>query len=100
MAPADRRMYYQGRDQRSFWEGIRRSGDYEQDISEIREEGERSLSVPNPPLTYDLFTRFARHGTRLDYEKVYFERRLRLNTFVLLTLLEPDRKRTGRLSRR
>ena len=24
-------------------------------------------------------------------EKVYFERRLRLNTFALLTLLEPDR---------
>ncbi|MCV4234418.1 heparinase II/III family protein [Virgibacillus sp. LDC1] len=92
MAPADLRMYYQGGDQRSFWEGIRLSEDYEQDISEIREEGERLLSVPNPPLTYDLFIRFARQGTRLDYEKVYFERRLRLNTFALLTLLEPDKE--------
>ncbi|RAR40358.1 heparinase II/III family protein [Paenibacillus sp. MDMC362] len=90
MTPADLRMYYQGGDQRAFWEGIQRSGDYEQDISEIREEGERLLSFPNPPLTYDLFTRFARHGTRLDYERVYFERRLRLNTFALLVLLEPD----------
>ncbi|MFE0556464.1 hypothetical protein ACFW1P_11120 [Paenibacillus sp. NPDC058910] len=92
MAPADLRMYYQGGDQRSFWEGIRLSEDYEQDVSEIREEGERLLSVPNPPLTYDLFIRFARQGTRLDYEKVYFERRLRLNTFALLTLLEPDKE--------
>lgn len=92
MAPADLRMYYQGGDQRSFWEGIRLSEDYEQDISEIREEGERLLSAPNPPLTYDLFTRFARQGTRLDYEKVYFERRRRLNTFALLTLLEPDKE--------
>ncbi|MEK4976564.1 heparinase II/III family protein [Bacillus sp. FSL K6-6540] len=92
MAPADLRMYYLGGDQRSFWEGIQRSGDYEQDISEIREEGERLLSVPNPALTYDLFTRFARQGTRLDYEKVYFERRRRLNTFALLTLLEPDKE--------
>ncbi|AYB46311.1 heparinase II/III family protein [Paenibacillus lautus] len=92
MAPADLRLYYQSGDQRSFWEGIRQSEDYEQDISEIREEGERLLSVPNPPLTYDLFTRFARQGTRLDYEKVYFERRRRLNTFALLTLLEPDKE--------
>ena len=39
MAPADLRLYYQSGDQRSFWEGIRQSEDYEQDISEIREEG-------------------------------------------------------------
>ncbi|MFH0070891.1 hypothetical protein [Peribacillus sp. NPDC056705] len=48
------------------------------------------MNQPMPLLTYDLFTVYARQGTRLEYGRVYFERRRRLNTFTLLTLLEPD----------
>lgn len=37
-----------------------------------------------------MFAVFAQRGTRLEYERVYFERRRRLNTFALLALLDPD----------
>lgn len=89
----DLRLYYPNGDQRLFWEGIQSSGAYEEDIAQIRREGERLLAEPIPQLTYDLFGRFARQGTRLEYEKVYFERRRRLNTLALLTLLEPDKEK-------
>ena len=88
-ASVDLRLYYPNGDQRSFWEDIQSSGAYEEDIAQIRREGVRVLAEPIPQLTYDLFARFARQGTRLEYEKVYFERRRRLNTCALLTLLEP-----------
>ncbi|EFU42607.1 hypothetical protein PVOR_07120 [Paenibacillus vortex V453] len=91
-ASVDLRLYYPNGDQRSFWEDIQSSGAYEEDIAQIRREGERLLAEPIPQLTYDLFARFARQGTRLEYEKVYFERRRRLNTCALLTLLEPGKE--------
>lgn len=39
------------------------------------------------------FSIYARTGSRLEYERVYFERRRRLNTYVFMTLLEPDNVR-------
>ncbi|MED4959508.1 hypothetical protein P9747_32785, partial [Paenibacillus macerans] len=89
MAPADLRLYYPGGDQAAFWRRVRESGEYREEVREIRAEAERLRHEQNPELTYSLFAVFAQRGTRLEYERVYFERRRRLNTFALLALLDP-----------
>lgn len=73
-----------------FWRTAASAGHLQQDIAEIRAEGERLAGQPVPELTPELFSVFARTGSRLEYERVYFERRRRLNTYVFLSLLEPD----------
>jgi hypothetical protein len=73
-----------------FWSGVRASAAAKPYIEEIRAEGERLLREPIPELTYSLFSMFERNGCRLDFEKVYFERRRRVNTMALLSLLEPE----------
>ncbi|WP_042197077.1 heparinase II/III family protein [Paenibacillus camerounensis] len=88
--PADLDCYYPGSSQETFWRTAASAGHLEQDIAEIRAEGERLGSQPIPELTPELFSVFARTGSRLEYERVYFERRRRLNTYVFLALLEPD----------
>lgn len=62
-------------------------------IAEIRAEAERYLLTPDPELTYALFRIYGDTGERLAYEKVYFERRKRLNAFVIMAILEPDLQR-------
>lgn len=90
MAPADLRLYYPGGEQAAFWRRVRESGEYREEVREIRAEAERLRHEQNPELAYSLFAVFAQRGTRLEYERVYFERRRRLNTFALLALLDPD----------
>lgn len=82
--------YYPIGGQDAFWRMAAESADYEEIVREIRDEGARFMKEPIPELGYELFTLFEKRGTRLEYESVYFERRRRLNTFVLLTLLEPE----------
>ncbi|MGG6312980.1 hypothetical protein [Paenibacillus macerans] len=90
MIPADLELYYPDGDQEAFWRGVRESEDYAEELAEIRAEGERLLPATIPPLTYSLFAIFGKRGSRLEYERVYFERRRRLNTFALLAMLEPE----------
>lgn len=77
-------------------EGLRRkwleNAAFAADVQEIRSEGARLLGQPVPDLSYALFSLFRTQGTRLEYERVYFERRRRLNTFALLALMEPEAK--------
>jgi hypothetical protein len=75
---------------KAYWRRIGESPDFADCVREIRAEGERLLASPVPELTYGLFAVFERTGSRLEYERAYFERRRRLNTFVFLSLLEPD----------
>lgn len=89
---ADLRLYYPQGDGASFWSGLRQHAGYASAIAEITAEGQRLLAMPSPELTYSLFSLFAEQGSRLEYERVYFEKRRRLNTFALLSLLEPQRK--------
>lgn len=91
LEPAGHGFYYPDGDQDAFWRIVRTTPDYADLVSEIRREGERLSATPIPELTYALFTLFEKQGSRLEYERVYFERRRRLNTFVLLSLLEPER---------
>ncbi|WP_260411331.1 heparinase II/III-family protein [Cohnella xylanilytica] len=91
-APADLRLYYPDGKQEEFWKRAKASPDYEEALREIRGEGERLLGSPTPELTYHLFVIYVERGTRREYESVYFERRRRLNTFAILSLLEPERE--------
>ncbi|WP_379162143.1 hypothetical protein [Paenibacillus sp. sgz5001063] len=90
MEPADIRLYVQSGDSARFWSVVRNSPLYAEEVAEIRAEGDRLKGNAAPELTYDLFTVFARTGSRLEYERPYFERRRMLNTSVLLSLLEPE----------
>src|SRR5690625_5955297 len=56
-------------------------------INEIKEEAERLLNEPMQELSYSLFKIFSETGSSLEYERIYFERRSHLNTFVLLIYL-------------
>ncbi|QAY68007.1 heparinase II/III family protein [Paenibacillus protaetiae] len=89
LEPVNERLYYP-EGGRLFWQKVLESDDYTAVAGEIRSEGERLLAEPIPALSYKLFMRFEEQGSRLEYESVYFERRRRLNTFVLLSLLEPE----------
>jgi hypothetical protein len=90
MSPADLSLYYHGGSQKEWWESVRRDPLYIEDILEIMSEATRFIKEPVPELTYSLFAIFTETGSRVEYEKVYFERRRRLNTFALLSLLEPE----------
>lgn len=90
MSPVGPHFYYPKGDGIAFWQKVRGSEAYAEELAEIRAEGERLLGLPIPELSYDLFSLFAKKGSRLEYERVYFERRRRLNTFALLCLLEPE----------
>lgn len=46
------------------------------------------LAKPVPQTSAELFMRFKRHGNRIDYEKIYFEKRQNLITLVLAECFE------------
>lgn len=82
--------YYRGGDGAAFWRSLREASAAQAEIAAIRAEGERLFTSPAEELTYSLFSLFAVRGSRLEYERVYFEKRRRLNTFAFLSLLEPE----------
>ncbi|ASA26402.1 hypothetical protein B9T62_20665 [Paenibacillus donghaensis] len=90
LQPAGLQLYYPDGDPGCFWQEVRESPAYQADVAEIVAEGQRLKTLPIPQLTYSLFALYATTGSRLEYERVYFERRRRLNTFALLALLEPE----------
>ncbi|WP_139992739.1 heparinase II/III family protein [Paenibacillus paridis] len=59
-------------------------------LDEMKAEADHFGQTPDPELTYDLFRLYGDTGERLAYEKIYFERRKRLNAFVIMALLEPQ----------
>ncbi|MUG47666.1 hypothetical protein GNP95_22185 [Paenibacillus woosongensis] len=90
MSPTGPHLYYPDGDASLFWRNVRSGGEYAADLAEIKAEGERLQGQTPPGLTFSLFSQFAQTGSRLEYERVYFERRRRLNTIALLSLLEPE----------
>jgi hypothetical protein len=75
--------------QEEFWQRVNQSSHYESYIEGIRQEGQRLVKESIVETTYQLFSMFSRDGTRIPFEKVYFEKRRRLNTMALMSLLEP-----------
>ncbi|WP_051250521.1 heparinase II/III family protein [Paenibacillus harenae] len=59
-------------------------------IGEIQAEAQRMIGESDPDLTYSLFRIYVDTGERLAYQRVYFEKRKRLNAFAVMSLLEPD----------
>jgi hypothetical protein len=74
------------------WTAIAASPQYADIVREIREEGELLLQRPEPELTQELYALFEKTGNRLAYEGKYFERRRRLTSFALLSLLDPEKQ--------
>ncbi|MCM3727189.1 heparinase II/III-family protein [Neobacillus cucumis] len=72
-----------------WWRSISHNAVFQPLLDEIRNEAGRILTEKDPELPYSLFKNFFETGFRLEYEKVYFEKRRRLNTFTIMVLLEP-----------
>ncbi|MFB5673756.1 heparinase II/III family protein [Paenibacillus terreus] len=96
LAPLNPDFYYKRCSQEEFWQRVGAAEEYEAIVTEIRREEKRLADLPIPELTFGLFTIFEKQGSRLEYESVYFERRRRLNTYALLSLLKPDNKTFAR----
>jgi hypothetical protein len=73
-----------------WWNTIIHNPAYQPFISEIKSEGKRLLQESDQILPYSLFKMFIETGSRIEFEKVYFEQRRRLTTFAIMVLLEPD----------
>ncbi|MFF2446405.1 hypothetical protein ACFVSW_04805 [Neobacillus sp. NPDC058068] len=75
----------------NWWKNVRNASACQPLINEIRAEGKRLLQEADQELTFSLFRIFTESGERLEFEKIYFEKRRRLTTFTILVLLEPER---------
>ncbi|QSF43766.1 heparinase II/III family protein [Paenibacillus tianjinensis] len=93
LKPVSLSLYFPEGDAEAWWKQAAASAHLAQEIAEIRAEGQKLDRQAVPELTSGLFAMFAWTGSRLPYEKVYFERRRRLNTYVFLALLEPENPR-------
>ncbi|MBA4493315.1 heparinase II/III family protein [Paenactinomyces guangxiensis] len=84
-------LFIDAEHQDAWWREINASPSYKPMVDEIRQEAARLLRERTPELTCTLFRIFNETGSRLEYERAYFERRKRLNTFALISLLEPEK---------
>jgi hypothetical protein len=75
-----------------WWRNASTNPEFNLLFKEIRVEGERLLQEAEQELTYSLFRIFTENGSRLEFEKVYFQKRHRLTTFAIMVLLEPENK--------
>jgi hypothetical protein len=71
---------------------IKFSSFYKPYLNEILLKSEQFLNEPITSLTYSTYKIFSKTGSRKEYEKEYFKRRARLNTFAILTMLFEDEK--------
>lgn len=74
------------------WKEIRESSFYSKIREEIINTGEILLKEPISALTYSKFNYFFETGSRKEYQAEYYERRKRLNTFAILSLIYGDKK--------
>lgn len=77
-------------EQDCWFSSIKKKAAYQPLLDEIRIEANRLLGKPIEEPTFSMFTIFRDSGLRLEYERVYFEKRKRLNTFAIMALLEPS----------
>ncbi|HIW34616.1 MAG TPA: heparinase II/III-family protein [Candidatus Paenibacillus intestinavium] len=61
-------------------------------IGEVEAEANRMLKETEPKLTNALFRMYEETGERIPYERAYFEKRKRLNTFAIMSLLRSEQK--------
>ena len=61
-------------------------------LKTIIEDGEKHLSTSIKAIPFSLYRIFDTTGSRKEYEKQYFDRRGRLNTFAALAIIYGDEK--------
>ena len=76
-------------EQDNWFEKIKGRPAYHPLLQELKEEAEKLLKEPLRELTFSEFTIFRDTGSRLEFERSYFAKRRRLNTFAIMSLLEP-----------
>ncbi len=76
----------------NWWRTFHQDKAYKFLLDEIREEAGKLIHGQDPELTYSLFQAFWDNGSRVEYEEVYFRKRRRLNTFAMMSLLDPDQQ--------
>lgn len=74
------------------WDEIRTSPYYRSMLHDLVEEGKKLQLQPIPQLSYSIFKLFDETGSRVEYEKLYFARRHRMNVFAILSLVFGDAK--------
>ncbi|RKL66916.1 hypothetical protein CR203_13890 [Salipaludibacillus neizhouensis] len=77
-------------DQHSWFKEIKQKSVYKPLLMEIEAEAQKLICEKDPELPFSLFKKYQETGSRLEYQDVYFARRRRLNTFTIMTLLEPE----------
>lgn len=75
-----------------WWRNAKVNPEFKLLIEEIRDDGKKLLQEKEQELTYSVFRIFTESGSRLEFEKVYFNKRHRLTTFAIMVLLEPEDK--------
>ncbi|PGT84905.1 MULTISPECIES: heparinase II/III family protein [Bacillaceae] len=78
-------------EQYQWFKSIKSKQSFQSLLDEIKVEAEMLGKEPLRELSFFDFTRFRDTGSRLEYEKHYFNKRKRLNTFAIMCLLEPDK---------
>lgn len=73
-------------------EYIKNSGLFDEVIDEIKSYAEEEIGKDNPELKFSDFNKYIVTGNREDYEAPYFEKRYRLNAFMLMYLLYGEEK--------
>ncbi|TBL81637.1 heparinase II/III domain-containing protein [Paenibacillus thalictri] len=84
---AGEKLFSEGK---SRWRDIRANAFYKPYLEEVEAEASRLLNEPIETLPYSLYKNFDETGSRLPYEREYFKRRLRLNTFTVMALTNDD----------
>lgn len=82
-------LFIEARSQET-WRSIRTAPYYSRMREALREAKAELVREPIRVLPYALLIKFQKTGSRKEYEAEYFRRRLRLNTFALLALMEND----------
>ncbi|NGZ77656.1 heparinase II/III domain-containing protein [Saccharibacillus alkalitolerans] len=78
---------------------LRASKRFEGLLEEIRSEAESGVNEPLPELDFALFRTFRAQGTRLEYERPYFQRRGRLLALTLALLIDGEERVVPALER-
>lgn len=83
-------LFSSKQEQDNWFKEIKEKIVYQSLLLEIKDEATKLLETPLQELTFYEFTIFRKNGSRLEYERSYFAKRRRLNTFALMSLIEPD----------
>ncbi|WP_226667808.1 heparinase II/III family protein [Metabacillus litoralis] len=83
-------LFSSKKEQENWFKEIKEKTVFKTVLLEIKEEAKKLLETPLQELTFYEFAIFRETGSRLEYERSYFAKRRRLNTFALMTLIEPD----------